>query len=581
MSKRSRSGAPAQTAAVALLAGLLSVLLWLPAEAAQPDAQDALIQAHLQAGEFVSALAIARQANDPAQRDRRLAQVAAAQARAGARSASLRSASEIYDDRVRSQALSAVTAEPLGGRGGAAQADFDSLIDLITSTIAPDSWDDMAGPGSIEPFPTGVYVDAQGVIRPLLKKAGGGRLEALHASSATGAVHEDARRSSPLRKVSLPRLEKHVQLRLAAGQPPTEAMQVLAGLQRIRYVLVYPDSGDLVLAGPAGNWRSDGEDRIVSTQTGQPVVRLDDLVVVLRQITSRPDARFGCLIVPRKEALARVQAFLKESSKRSISSSRRRAWLEQLRSQLGTQDVEVYGIDARTRVAQVLVEADYRMKLIGMGLEEGTPGVESYLDLVEVPPGQAPPPMDVLRWWFTLNYQAVLAAEDRRAFEIRGQGVQVLSENELLTPEGDRIHTGKAEQWTRQFARSFTEHFEALCKKYPIYAELRNVCDLALVAALIREEGLDEKTAWHATCFGSPEAYPVALGAAPQHTETVINHRVINRVHILAGVSGGVRVDPTSLAAREAIEIDRYGTLHEQAPAAAPKKLPPDAWWWD
>ena len=54
--------------------------------------------------------------------------------------------------------------------------------------------------------------------------------------------------------VSLPRLEKQVQLRLAAGRPPTEAMQVLAGLQRIQYVFVYPESGDLVLAGPAGDW---------------------------------------------------------------------------------------------------------------------------------------------------------------------------------------------------------------------------------------------------------------------------------------------------------------------------------------
>ena len=38
-----------------------------------------------------------------------------------------------------------------------------------------------------------------------------------------------------------------------AGRRPTEAMQVLAGLERIEYVFVYPGSGDLVLAGPAGD----------------------------------------------------------------------------------------------------------------------------------------------------------------------------------------------------------------------------------------------------------------------------------------------------------------------------------------
>ncbi len=41
-----------------------------------------------------------------------------------------------------------------GGLGGASQADFDTLIDLITSTIAPQTWDTVGGPGSIEGFPT-------------------------------------------------------------------------------------------------------------------------------------------------------------------------------------------------------------------------------------------------------------------------------------------------------------------------------------------------------------------------------------------------------------------------------------------
>ena len=41
-----------------------------------------------------------------------------------------------------------------GNMGGATQADFDTLIDLITATIAPQSWDAVGGPGSIEGFPT-------------------------------------------------------------------------------------------------------------------------------------------------------------------------------------------------------------------------------------------------------------------------------------------------------------------------------------------------------------------------------------------------------------------------------------------
>ncbi len=40
-----------------------------------------------------------------------------------------------------------------GGMGGAAMADFDTLIELITSTIAPDTWDEVGGAGAIEPYP--------------------------------------------------------------------------------------------------------------------------------------------------------------------------------------------------------------------------------------------------------------------------------------------------------------------------------------------------------------------------------------------------------------------------------------------
>jgi general secretion pathway protein D len=50
------------------------------------------------------------------------------------------------------------TSQPVGygpgGLGGASQADFDTLIELITSTIAPTTWVDAGGAGSIEGFDT-------------------------------------------------------------------------------------------------------------------------------------------------------------------------------------------------------------------------------------------------------------------------------------------------------------------------------------------------------------------------------------------------------------------------------------------
>ena len=94
-----------------------------------------------------------------------------------------------------------------------------------------------------------------------------------------------------------------------------------------------------------------------------------------------------------------------------------------------------------------MVEADYRMKLVGMGLEEGVLGVKSYLDSINLGPNESPPPMNMLRWWFAVNYDAIKATEAHDAFEIKGQGVKVLSENEMLKERGQRVHTGSI-RWT-------------------------------------------------------------------------------------------------------------------------------------
>jgi hypothetical protein len=555
------------------------------------------IAAHVEAGEFGPARAAA-ESLPAADRDEALASISAAQSRAGARNASFTTAYDIRSDVARrdtfQQISSAGPSGTYGGvtggfggtgsapggmpRGGGVIADFDSLIELITTTIDPDSWDDVGGPGSIAEFATGVYVDAAGV----LKKYNGDidrSLSDVRKSAAVVGTSRNPRRTSILRKISLTRLEREVQLLHAQGKHPDGVMQNLAGLQRIQFVLVYPETGDIVLAGPAGDWRPDDDGRMVD-EKGRPVVQLDDLVVTLRNAYSET-GRFGCAIVPMKEGLAAIQARQAEWAKKSLTSSNRGQFLEDLRSSLGKQDITTHGIDPRTHAARVIVEADYRMKLVGMGLEKGAGGVTSYLDSIELAKGEAPPPTNVLRWWFTLNYDALRSAPQNDAFELHGPGVKVLSENEMLTERGERVHTGKSSDLNSKFARSFTKNFEALAGKYPIYADMRNVFDLALVTALIKSEDLPGQVSWHMTHFGPDGQYEPALGVAPAKVDSVVNYRLINGNVVTVGVSGGVVVDARDLAKKEAVKPDEYGALKGQRKDAAPKELPRGAWWWD
>jgi hypothetical protein len=307
---------------------------------------------------------------------------------------------------------------------------------------------------------------------------------------------------------------------------------------------------------------------------------LDDLVVLLRNAMGE-DGRFGCSITPRREGLEAAQAVNDRWAKSPLKPGQRGKWLEETRSALGMQDITVYGIDPRTRAARVIVEADYHMKLVGMGLEDGVLGVESYLASIEAKPGEPLPPMDVLRWWFTLNYDSLQTTEQRNAFELRGPGVKVLSENERLSERGERLHTGKSDELNSRFAQSFTKQFEALAAKYPVYAELRNIFDLALVSAVIRSHDLPAQTNWHLTHFGPDGAYRPELGEAPKQVESIINHRLLSGNRVVAGVSGGVTADARMLAAQAAAEVDQYGLLKTEQRKSAPKSLPRGVWWWD
>lgn len=551
----------------------------------EPSQTAEAIDAQLAAGEFATAIEGAWMLPDGAARDGALGRIAAAQQAAGAGSAALETLRQVSSDAVRHGALSSYLGGPppaSGGAGGGTQADFDALIELIASTVHPDSWDENGGPGSIREFAGGVYVDTEGVLRAVTVDGDGQLLRLRRVQPRTEAYFADAQAhtKSPLRYVSLSRLEREILLRRTAGEPLDPAMQVFAGLQRVRFVFIYPKSREIVLAGPAGPWSADADGRAVAIETGQPLVHLEDFITLWRRLWQHGPGKFGCSITPKRKNLEQAQAYLTETGKRPLKPGQRKRWLDGLRESVGRQTIEVFGLDPQTRAARVIVEADYRMKLVGMGLEDGVPGVTSYLDTIRVRPGESPPPMDVLRWWFTLNYGAIRTTRERDAFEIRGPGVKVLSENEMLTERGERIHTGRSDALNQQFATSFTAHFDKLAAKYPIYTDLRNIFDLAIVVGLIRSEGLADRVGWSGEAFRDETVYTITSGPPPKEVETVVNHRVIGRKHIIAGVSGGVSIDARPAVAQESIETDPYGPARE-AHVAVPDKLRRTAWWWD
>src|SRR5439155_3963598 len=96
-------------------------------------------------------------------------------------------------------------------------------------------------------------------------------------------------------------------------------------------------------------------------------------------------------------------------------------------------------------------------------------------------------------WWMACNYEPLAKSEDGLAWELRGPGVKVLTEDEIIGADGGVTGTGKVSPVAQKWANLMTEHYDELSAKEPVFVELRNLMDACVIAALISKEGLLEK----------------------------------------------------------------------------------------
>ena len=462
-------------------------------------------------------------------------------------------------------------------------ANYNTLIRMITTFVEPENWLSAGGDGPEDPLPfdSGVSVDPNGVLALVTLKDVSGNLTARGVTARHASLNADMARPSQLRLVSLTRLEKVVADRLAAGKPVVESMKKLAGLSQIEYVFVYPESGEIVIGGPAEGWKYDEFGLALGVDSGRPILQLDDLVTVLRTFSNDGSRIFGCSIDPQQANVKAVQEYAAASQASGpLTPAATRRWAKKIGEVLGMQDISVYGVDGDSRVASVLVEADYRMKLIGIGELNAGSEIPDYFTLLKKQPQYISGSMDALRWWMTMQYESVMHSDDLNSFQVRGSAVQCQSENEFLTAKGERQSTGKSEPLNRQFAKNFTDHYQQLAASDPIFADLQGIFDLALVAALIDKHHLDHKVNWNRGVFAADGAYQPATYATPKQTESVVNYRVYNGKDIVLQVAGGVRADLMSVA--NSAEINQTSPrLQSTADQAKANDIPENRWWWD
>lgn len=371
-----------------------------------------------------------------------------------------------------------------------------------------------------------------------------------------------------LRKVSLRGLSAAIQhaLQHNVGVLPDE-VKYLAGIQRIKYVFVYPEHNDIVLAGPGEGWEVNDNGDVVGINTGLPVLQIDDLLVALRTVHAARDEGISCSIDPTVEGRRNYASYVKQFKRfdPSITKGAEEA--------LGMQQITLTGIPTDSHFARVLVAADYRMKRIAMKLDPSpVRELPSFLDMIR----SGRRVTNVMpRWWLAANYEPLTRSEDGLAWEISGQGVRAMTEDEFVTADGSVTGTGKADPIAQRWADRLTEKYEELARRETVFAELRNLMDLAVVAALIESEGLMQKAGCSlALLTESRSDAMIDSWNPPSSIASQCSFEKVGRTYILTA-SGGVQIESWQTVQQQIAGV-HVGKVRERQrhPGVA-------QWYWD
>lgn len=408
----------------------------------------------------------------------------------------------------------------------------------------------------------GIAIDAEGIVNSIDPAA----LQELSNARRAALAKIGGVEAAAVRRVSLAGLMKAID-EAKDGPLPADVV-FLAGLQRVTHVFVDPDGHDIVMAGPAEAITIDSVGNVVGAESQRPPLQFEDFVTALRAIDAARQGGIRCSIDPTHEGLTRLQALFR--SQRGLGPDPD-ATLRRMEEALGPQVVSVGGVPGETHFAHVLVAADYRMKRIGMGLDpSGVPGLPSYTSLVPAGGTAAALP----RFWLEPSYDPLSRDPDELAWQINGRKMTCLTESDLLAKEGVKRGQGAADALAKKWCAAMTTHYDALAERQPVFAELVNCIDLAVVAALIHGRQLDRRAGLDITPLLDAQKLPVPAYRVAKTVPTVAT-KLRKGSGWVVTASGGVQFQPWAFAT-DVVEA----TPLAEARTAALAPRPAGAWHW-
>jgi hypothetical protein len=284
------------------------------------------------------------------------------------------------------------------------------------------------------------------------------------------------------------RPEKAVSLRSMSSALASNKPVRWEGFTRLDGYVIDDDIKDVVLYG--------------GSEPGQPELQPADFVVALR-------ARFKSGVDPKdgtdynKSAAISIdpdpEIFHRLHDIQTSTPDGRRQYAELCKS---PQTVRVDGFQRHTRVAKILVDADYKMKRISQGIETlaiSSPFPGDFEAKIrewrsQINSGRNPAGSPILtRYWFTPGRFSYGEATDHKNMVRFGFTQVVLKDEDQIYSAGKDIASGRVNEYARAFTCSWTERMEDTFSAEPIWQEMRNMFRHFALTRVMRDLGAFEQ----------------------------------------------------------------------------------------
>ncbi|MBR0225129.1 MAG: DUF1598 domain-containing protein, partial [Thermoguttaceae bacterium] len=382
----------------------------------------------------------------------------------------------------------------------------------------------------------GVAIDADRILRSATQQ----ELAATNAQlmARMESIPADLEQPCAERKISLARLNDLLVSCRENNEQIPDAARYLGGLTAIDYVVADPAQKDVYLVGHAEPWTLGESGVVVGTESGKPILHLEDLLVALRALSENNKELVSCSIDPSAEAIARLAA------REDVTN------VDLNREAMGAMNVTLTGVPADSRMANVLVAADYRMKRLSLGFDEAAiKNFSSYFSMVKRGSssyGQ--------RFWMEPKYDALYRDADSLVWKVSASSVDVLTEREYFAADGSRKASVQNDPAATKWASNMKKRYAELAKVEPIFADAKNCMDVVLVAALIYSQKLQAK----ADC-----QFDELLGVeTPEYVvpASVASDSIVRAdSRSVASVTGGVLINPWETIANNKVDANLNG----------------------